>query len=105
MTREKMTEIECKLYEAVRAKWGYGDEGDEIVDGLSEAMDAWFDAKEGAGIKVKVKGQHGIRAEVSDVRSGARHGLEQRAESAVVRVQGQGNADSRSVPRVEQGRA
>ena len=54
MTRGRMVEIEDKIYEAVRDKWGYGDEGDEIIDGLMEAMDAWFDMKEGAEIKVKV---------------------------------------------------
>ena len=53
MTREKMKEIEGKIYEAVRSKWGYGDEAEEIVDGVGEAMDAWFDTKEGEEIKVK----------------------------------------------------
>ena len=55
MTRDAMTEVECKLYEAVRKVYGYNDEADEIVDGLSEAMEAWFDMKEGAEIKVKVQ--------------------------------------------------
>lgn len=54
MTREKMLEIEDKIYEAVRSKWGYGDEADEMVDGLMEAMEAWHDIKDGAEIKVKV---------------------------------------------------
>lgn len=53
MTREKMLEIEDKLYEAIRDKWGYGDEGDEIVDGTMEAIEAWLDREEGAELKVK----------------------------------------------------
>lgn len=52
MTRERMLEIEDKLYEAVRAKWGYGDEGDEIVDGVAEAIDAWLDREAGAELKI-----------------------------------------------------
>lgn len=53
MTRGKMLEIEDKLYEAIRDKWGYGDEGDEIVDGVMDAIEAWLDREEGAELKVK----------------------------------------------------
>ena len=55
MTSGKMKAIEDKVYEAVRAKWGYGADGDEIVDGLMEAFDAWFEADAGASIKFKDK--------------------------------------------------
>lgn len=52
MTREKMLEVEDKLYEAIRDKWGYGDEGDEIVDATMEAIEAWLDREEGAELKI-----------------------------------------------------
>ena len=55
MTSGKMGAIEDKIYEAVRAKWGYGAEGDEIVDGLMEAFDAWYNREEGAELRIKIK--------------------------------------------------
>lgn len=53
MNRERMLEAEDKLYEAVRDKFGYGDEGDELVDALMEAIEAWLDREEGAELKIK----------------------------------------------------